>query len=123
MKQLAMVAGGALVGFLAWFMASRLSSDALGMAVGIVFGMLAGVPTLLLVLASQRHRRPYDDEDDEDTPAVHITYTTYTDNRQLTINPPAAGGMPLIADRQREITARQSGRVFKVVGEREEWNA
>lgn len=118
-KQLAMVASGALVGFLAWLLASRLSSDALGMAVGLLFGMLAGVPTLLLMVASQKRQTRR--EDDDDTPVVHITYNTYTDNRQLTVNT-SAPAMPLLADRQREIDAQRGGRVFKVVGEREEWS-
>ena len=51
-------------------------------------------------------------------------YTTYNehehyhDNRSITVQGPQ--GMPLIADRQREIQ-QQEGRVFRVVGEREEW--
>ena len=131
MKQLAVVAGCALVGFLAWFMASRLSSDALGMAVGLLFGVLAGIPTALLVLASGRHqsRRPYDaadadcrEEAEQYLRPVTINYnvTHNTDNRQLTVNT-GAQGMPLLADRKREIDAKRSGRVFKVVGERQEW--
>ena len=106
MKQLAVVVGLCVFGLLAWLLGSRLSSDALGMAVGLLFGVLAGIPTALLVLASGRNRRPYDDDDD-DTPVVHVTcnVTNNTDNRQLTINT-GAQGMPLIADRQREIQAQ-----------------
>ena len=37
------------------------------MAVGLLFGVLAGVPTALLVLASSRRRRHEDDEDDDET--------------------------------------------------------
>jgi len=147
MKQLAMVAGVALVGFLAWFMLSQLSSDALGMAVGVVFGVLAGIPSALLVLASSR---PHDDDDDDDDdygeasllrtwhqpfpyqPPVIVlaapvedkpqVVNNYTDNRSVTIHAPGnAQTMPLITDRQREIAAERGGRVFRVVGEREEW--
>lgn len=47
---------------------------------------------------------------------------TYNDNRQMTIATTPDGGLPLIADRQREIqVAQQRERVFKVVGKREEW--
>lgn len=46
--------------------AVRLSADALGMAVGLVFGVLAGVPTALLVLGTDRRYRPDDDCDDCD---------------------------------------------------------
>ena len=57
MKQLAVVTALMIAGVLAWLFASRLSADALGMAVGLLFGVLAGVPTALLVLASSRRRR------------------------------------------------------------------
>ena len=67
MKQLAAVTALMIAGVLAWLFASRLSADALGMAVGLLFGVLAGVPTALLVLASSRRRRHEDDEDDDET--------------------------------------------------------
>ena len=51
MKQLAVLTLLVICGVMAWLFASRLSADALGMAVGLVFGVLAGVPTALLVLA------------------------------------------------------------------------
>ena len=123
MKQLAMLVGLCLFGWMTWRVGTSLSSDALGLAVGVVFGVLAGIPSALLVLAGQRRRerREYDDDDD-DTPVVYITHNNYTDNRQLTINTTPAGGMPLLTDRQREIQAERSGRVFKVVGERAEWD-
>ena len=116
MKQLAMLVGLCLFGWMTWRVGTSLSSDALGLAVGVVFGVLAGIPSALLVLAGQRRRgrREYDD-DDADTPVVYITHNNYTDNRQLTINT-GAPTMPLLTDRQREITAQRSGRVFKVVG-------
>lgn len=113
-----MVAG--VVG-LAWFMMSRLSSDALGMGVGVLFGMLAGIPSALLVVASSRRRERDDDDTDTDNRPVTIVYNTThnTDNRQLTINT-GAQGMPLLADREREVAAQRERR-FVVVGEREEW--
>ena len=66
MKQLAAVTVLMIAGVLAWLFASRLSSDALGMAVGLLFGVLAGVPTALLVLASSGRRRRDEDEEEED---------------------------------------------------------
>ena len=66
MKQLAVVTALMIAGVLAWLFASRLSADALGMAVGLLFGVLAGVPTALLVLASSRCRQHEDDEDDDE---------------------------------------------------------
>lgn len=48
-----------LVGFgmLVWIVASRLSSDAIGMALGVVFGLLAFAPGLM-VTAVGRRRAP-----------------------------------------------------------------
>jgi hypothetical protein len=66
MKQLAVVTVLIFGGILAWLFGSRLSADALGMAVGLLFGVLAGIPTALLVLASNRRRRPDDDEGEEE---------------------------------------------------------
>ena len=40
----------------AWRIGSQLSADAIGMAVGLLFGVLAGIPAALLVLASNRRR-------------------------------------------------------------------
>ena len=45
---------------LAWRIGSLLSSDAIGMAVGMTLGVLAGVPTAALVLLARRR----DDEDE-----------------------------------------------------------
>lgn len=42
------------VGVMAWRIGGRMSPDALGVAVGLVFGVLASVPAALLVLAAAR---------------------------------------------------------------------
>lgn len=121
----------AILAAMTWRMFSSFSSDARALVFG--FGLCAVfVPgVVLLALAAGKgstSRREYDDDDDDDddytprTVNVYITTnnTTHnTDNRRLTVHSPA-GGMPLIEDRQREIQAQRSGRVFRVVGEREE---
>lgn len=43
-------------GLFAWAIGSRLSTDAVGMGVGLVFGMLAGIPAALLVFAATKQR-------------------------------------------------------------------
>lgn len=53
------VPGGAIFTLLAWSL-SRLSSDAVALAIGLSFGVLAGVPSAALVLLARRR----DDEDD-----------------------------------------------------------
>lgn len=45
------------VGVAGWRIGASLSPDALSMAVGVLFGVLAGVPTALLVMASGRRQR------------------------------------------------------------------
>jgi len=39
-----------------WRIADRLSSDAIGMAVGVLFGIMAGIPAALMLLAANRRR-------------------------------------------------------------------
>ena len=134
------------------YMLSSLSSDARGLAIGVLFAVLAGVPSALLVLASSRRQ-----EDDDDLkewgnvddfrewqrqqqgeralppypyqPPVIVlaapveqpqVVNNYTDNRSVTIHQPVSS-VPSIYDRQRQVAAERSGRVFRVVGEREEW--
>ena len=43
-----------IVGGIGWRVAGSLGSDSLGMAVGVLFGILAGIPTALLMLAASR---------------------------------------------------------------------
>lgn len=56
MKQYLALAGLVFVGVAAWRIAGTLSADALGMAVGVLFGVIAGLPAALLVMASGRRR-------------------------------------------------------------------
>ncbi len=56
MKKLIILSLVVFVAVSAWSVGNRLSSDALSMGVGILFGVLAGLPTALLVLASNRRR-------------------------------------------------------------------
>lgn len=50
------------VGVTAWRISERLSADAIGMGLGVLFGVLAGIPVALLVLASARRRDAWQDE-------------------------------------------------------------
>ena len=56
MKKLIVLSLLVFVAVSVWSVGSRLSADALSMGVGILFGVLAGLPTALLVLASNRRR-------------------------------------------------------------------
>ncbi len=59
MKKIIILGALAFIAVSVWSVGSSLSSDALSMATGILFGILAGLPTALLVLASNR-RDDYD---------------------------------------------------------------
>lgn len=57
-----------IVALSAWRVASIISPDAISMAVGMLFGVVAGIPTALLMLAGNRrdsYRRDYSDEERE----------------------------------------------------------
>ena len=60
MKKLLLLCGRVFLIALTWQIPSRVHSDAIAMAVGVLFGMLAGIPVSLLVLASQRRSEPRD---------------------------------------------------------------
>lgn len=47
------------VGVGTWQIGSKLSADAIGMAVGVIFGVMAGIPTALLLLVHERSRTSY----------------------------------------------------------------
>lgn len=57
MLRLSIVALLAGLGMLIWLVASRLSSDAIGLALGVVFGLLALLPASM-VAAAGRRREP-----------------------------------------------------------------
>ncbi len=135
------------VGVVGWRVGGSLSSDAMSMAIGVLFGVLAGVPTALLLLAAERRRSSSDEARgatwgrDHNAPAGHYLpgghYSPYPQQAPVIVltGAPAAGqpsgyGLPPHADPrelrpeqrwagEREIARAQ--RQFKVVGEKEEW--
>ena len=54
MNKLLIVIVVVVLGVLIWQIGGRLSTDAVGMAVGMVFGALSGIPAALLILATAR---------------------------------------------------------------------
>jgi hypothetical protein len=86
----------------AWRISELLSPDAIGMALGMLFGVLAGVPTAALVLVASRSaadRRPAPDYD-IDAFAEDVTPYTHTFRR--------VAGMPALPDRQAQIQELRS---------------
>ena len=62
MKGFSLIVLMALIGVMGWRVGNQISSDAVSMAVGVMFGVLAGVPMALMVLASSRRRQGDDEE-------------------------------------------------------------
>ena len=56
MKRMMVSAALIFSGVALWRLGSLLSADAIGLAVGVLLGMLAGIPVSLLVLVSSRRR-------------------------------------------------------------------
>ncbi len=126
-----------LFGVLAFLAGQRLSADALGIAIGVLFGVLASIPAALLVLASSQRSRSQSFEEEEERvetayPSRHLPHATLPAQAPVIIfAPPAAQGFPdaryTSAAPASQIPARalparpESGRTFKVVGEQEEW--
>jgi hypothetical protein len=54
MKHLSFLALLIFIGAAGWQIGGELSHDAIGMALGILFGIMASIPTMLMVLAGQR---------------------------------------------------------------------
>jgi hypothetical protein len=102
-------------GLAAWLFATRLSADALGMAVGLVFGVLAGVPTALLVLAANR-RRSDDDDEQEAPPRQSMTYG----QRAFPYQPPV-----IVVTQPHQLPQQwqpTNSRQFRIVGELGAWD-
>ena len=107
-----------------WRIGEALSPDALSMAVGILFGVLAGVPTALLVIAGSRRR-----EAEERPRRPERAYPPRLDGMPyfppqppvIVVAPHALGpGGPAVPEQMAWSPPRRD-RQFKVVGEAEEW--
>lgn len=56
MKRFVFLGGLLLLGVAAWRVGNALSSDAIGLALGVVFGVMASLPGALLVLVAARRQ-------------------------------------------------------------------
>jgi hypothetical protein len=119
------------VAVIAWQIGEKLSSDAISMGLGVLFGMLAGMPAAVLVLAGERRRERHA----PDAKASHLTmqghYPPYGAQPPVIVltghgmappqqsHPNASQGFQDGAHGWHE--PRPTERHFKVVGETEEW--
>lgn len=99
------VPGGVLFAVGAHYLAERPSADAIGMALGLGFGVLAGIPAALLVFVASRRRPPYDSYDcDGDDPSRFST---------LPLAPPSTGNsFQMIEAAPRQAPLARSGPVY-----------
>lgn len=133
MRRLIGLAALVFVGVLAWRVGGMLSTDAIGMAVGMVFGVLAGMPAALLVLATDRRRHREDEGADDDYNRVpHRQLPSYPQPPPVIV---VTGAHPQPAPSQQPVhnspyhlgsnpaawNSPRPERQFRIVGEREEW--
>jgi hypothetical protein len=130
MKKFLLLSLLTFIAVIAWRIGERMSSDAISMGLGVLLGVLAGVPTALLLLISNRGRH----RDDE--MGVREQGQQYGHYPQMGAQPPVivitgAGAAPqalpqpagraLPAQAAADWNQPRAQRQFKVVGEREEW--
>ncbi len=142
MKKVIVLTALIFIGVAGWRIGNRLSPDALGMAIGVLFGVLAGVPMALLAMAAGRRRN---DEAELGRAAprggLPAPYGGYPSQAPIIV---LAGGQPMQPGYGQPgaypgaygapagypphtgyaaLPGPQTieGRQFKVVGEKEEW--
>ncbi len=132
MKKYIFLAVLVFVGVVAWRIGERLSSDAISMGLGVLFGVLAGVPTAILVMAGSRRReqaeydrgrggsrqmQPHYPQFAPQPPVIVLT------GGAMPAQQPGVGahygqyGPPPNGQWQQQPSERR----FKIVGEKEEW--
>jgi hypothetical protein len=127
MKRIVVVAILIFLGAGLWRIGESLSSDAIGMALGVAFGVLAGLPVALLTLAAGRRRTEYEAEFSGRRPDSAYPYyppqppvIVVTGGPQLPGAQSSSGYLPTMQGDGGEVWAGQrANRVFTVVGEKE----
>jgi hypothetical protein len=119
------------IGAAGWRIGGLLSSDAVSMAVGVLFGVLAGVPTALLLIAG--NRRQDESTNVADLRAHNRHAPAYASPPPVIIMATPHMAEPAISQRPHAPQTYNQGttwgggapapvqREFKVVGEQEEW--
>lgn len=109
---------------LAVVVGQRMSSDAMAVVIGVVFGVAASIPTSLLVVAATRRaaappaRPALHDPPPAPPPQIYIVQPGQTGGQAPWLEQPTSQSLPFPPA---GYPAIQSPRRFKVVGEDEHW--
>ncbi len=114
---------------LAIIIGQRMSTDAMAVAIGVVFGVAASIPTSLLIVAATRSRReepityhrPDFTPGPVQAPPPQIYIVSPNGSQQVPAPWQAAGLSAQLPLPPHSYAAGESGRRYKVVGEDEHW--
>lgn len=128
MKKLLALMALIFIGAVGWRVGEGMSSDAVSMAVGLLLGVMAGVPTALLVLASDRRQRN-DDGYHRRTrhaplppPPVYQPPVIVMTGQQGHTLPSQQTHYPALPDHDAWPVQRPPAREFRILGEQaDEW--
>lgn len=95
----------------AWRLSQLLSPDAIGMALGLGFGVLAGVPTAALVLLARRR-----DEEDDWQPPVTIVMPPSAASTMPMAPPSTGNSFQIIESTPRQAPLVRSGPIYDYSG-------
>jgi hypothetical protein len=124
MKRYLLLAFLVFVGVAGWRIGAALSPDALSMAVGVLFGVMAGIPAALLVIVSGRRREVAAEQ--ERQRAAHTMWGPYAPQPPVIVVAGPPGMQPALSHPGAALGGAgwqpldRPTRSFKVVGEREE---
>jgi hypothetical protein len=124
MKQVVMFVMIVVGSVAVWRLGGQLSADAVGLALGVLLGVLASIPASLLILASSRRQdERVDDARRAEPPQERMALYQQPPVIVLTGqgSPPPAPQLPMPAPPIQGWSGARGARQFKIVGEEEHW--
>ena len=108
---------------LAIIIGQRMSTDAMAVVIGVVFGVAASIPTSLLIAlaarGSRRHDPPYRRDDYQASPPAPQIYVV--NPGQLPAGPHSGGAQPALPQPPGGFYMAEPPRRYKIVGDAEYW--
>jgi hypothetical protein len=108
------VPGGVFVTGILWWLTERLSSDAVAMMIGLMFGVLSLVPTVLLVTLARRRDEQDEYIDIRPAPSSIVYQNEVTPYTHLARR---VGGLSPLSDRQADIDMLRAALAYLESGE------